>query len=255
MSNKINTAKANVSSALSGIRSAFSSGLSAAKNTVTSIFGNIVSAISGKMESAKNVVSNAISALKSKFNFSWSLPKLKLPHVSISGGFSINPPSVPHFGISWYKNGGILDKPTIFGASGNNLLGGGEAGKEAVLPLTELWSNMKSIVAGVVQGNQNDGAASVFDRMKQLVGIQSNGQPAESVTKQLYNNVTTSNTTNKTKEDNSSTDSSKFVYSPSVVIQGNASKEDVNEALEMSQQKFNEMMDRWKKGKERTSFA
>lgn len=255
MSNKINTAKANVSSALSGIRSAFSSGLSAAKNTVTSIFGNIVSAISGKMESAKNAVSNAISALKSKFNFSWSLPKLKLPHVSISGGFSINPPSVPHFGISWYKNGGILDKPTIFGASGNNLLGGGEAGKEAVLPLTELWSNMKSIVAGVVQGNQNDGAASVFDRMKQLVGIQSNGQPAESVTKQLYNNVTTSNTTNRTKEDNSSTDSSKFVYSPSVVIQGNASKEDVNEALEMSQQKFNEMMDRWKKGKKRTSFA
>ena len=255
MSNKINTAKANVSSALSGIRSAFSSGLSAAKNTVTSIFGNIVSAISGKMESAKNAVSNAIGALKSKFNFSWSLPKLKLPHVSISGGFSINPPSVPHFGISWYKNGGILDKPTIFGASGNNLLGGGEAGKEAVLPLAELWSNMKSIVAGVVQGNQNDGAASIFDRMKQLVGIQSNGQPAESVTKQLYNNVTTSNTTNKTKEDNSSTDSSKFVYSPSVVIQGNASKEDVNEALEMSQQKFNEMMDRWKKGKERTSFA
>lgn len=255
MSNKINTAKANVSSALSGIRSAFSSGLSAAKNTVTSIFGNIVSAISGKMESAKNAVSNAIGALKSKFNFSWSLPKLKLPHVSISGGFSINPPSVPHFGISWYKNGGILDKPTIFGASGNNLLGGGEAGKEAVLPLTELWSNMKSIVAGVVQGNQNDGAASIFDRMKQLVGIQSNGQPAESVTKQLYNNVTTSNTINKTKEDNSLTDSSKFVYSPSVVIQGNASKEDVNEALEMSQQKFNEMMDRWKKGKERTSFA
>ena len=128
-------------------------------------------------------------------------------------------------------------------------MGGGEAGKEAVLPLAELWSNMKSIVAGVVQGNQNDGAASVFDR------IQSNGQPAESVTKQLYNNVTTSNTTNRTKEDNSSTDSSKFVYSPSVVIQGNASKEDVNEALEMSQQKFNEMMDRWKKGKERTSFA
>lgn len=255
MSNKINTAKANVSSALSGIRSAFSSGLSAAKNTVTSIFGNIVSAISGKMESAKNAVSNAIGALKSKFNFSWSLPKLKLPHVSISGGFSINPPSVPHFGISWYKNGGILNKPTIFGASGNNLLGGGEAGKEAVLPLAELWSNMKSIVAGVVQGNQNDGAVSVFDRMKQLVGIQSNGQPAESVTKQLYNNVTTSNTTNRTKEDNSSTDSSKFVYSPSVVIQGNASKEDVNEALEMSQQKFNEMMDRWKKGKERTSFA
>ena len=98
------------------------------------------------MESAKNAVSNAIGALKSKFNFSWSLPKLKLPHVSISGGFSINPPSVPHFGISWYKNGGILNGPTLFDLQGNHAKVGGEAGAEAVTPLTELWKNMKQIV-------------------------------------------------------------------------------------------------------------
>ena len=255
MSEKINAAKVNVSTALSGIRSTFSSGLTAAKNVVTGIFGGIVSSISEKMEAAKNAVSNAINALKSKFNFSWNLPELKLPHVSVSGGFSINPPSVPQFGISWYKNGGILNGPTIFGASGGNLLGGGEAGKEAVLPLSELWSNMRTIVSDVVNTSQNEGAAAAFDKTKQLAGMQTGGQPGESATKQLYNNISTSNTINRTKEDNSSTDSSRYVYSPSVVIQGNANKEDVSEALEMSQQKFNEMMDRWKKGKDRTSFA
>lgn len=255
MSNKINSAKTSVSSALNGIKSSFTSGLTAAKNTVTNIFGNIVSTITGKMESAKSAVSNAISALKSKFNFSWSLPPLKLPHVSITGSFSINPPSVPKFGISWYKDGGILDGPTIFGASGNNLLGGGEAGKEAVLPLSELWSNMKSVVAGVVKGNQTDNTASIFEKMKQLVGIGPDSQTPESETKQLYNSITTNNTVNKTKEDNSSADSSKIVFSPSIVIQGNASKEDVESALEMSQQKFNKMMAEYQKQNRRTSFA
>lgn len=83
----------------------------------------------------KNFLGGIRDWLKSVFNFEWKLPKIKLPHFTISGKFSLNPPSIPKFGVSWYAKGGILTSPTIFGMSGNNLLGGGEAGKEAVLPI------------------------------------------------------------------------------------------------------------------------
>lgn len=160
ISSKLSSAKSTVSSMMSGITSTMSSNLSSAFSTVSSKFSSIYSTISSKMESAKNAVGNAISALKSKFNFSWSLPKLKLPHISISGSFSINPPSVPHFGISWYKEGGILTQPTIFGASGNTLLAGGEAGAEAVVPLATLWDKLETMIRQVFNSASSTGGSS-----------------------------------------------------------------------------------------------
>lgn len=174
ISSKLSSAKSTVSSLMSGITSTMSSGLSSALSTVTGKFSSIYSTISSKMSAARDAVGNAISALKSKFNFSWSLPHLKLPHVSISGSFSINPPSVPHFGISWYKDGGILTRPTIFGAAGNNLLAGGEAGAEAVVPLATLWDKLEAMITSVFNtasttgGSSGEGLTSTAGRLLTL---------------------------------------------------------------------------------------
>ena len=174
ISSKLSSAKSTVSSLMSGITSTMSSGLSSALSTVTGKFSSIYSTISSKMSAARDAVGNAISALKSKFNFSWSLPHLKLPHVSISGSFSINPPSVPHFGISWYKDGGILTRPTVFGAAGNNLLAGGEAGAEAVVPLATLWDKLETMITSVFNtasttgGSSGEGLTSTAGRLLTL---------------------------------------------------------------------------------------
>lgn len=174
ISSKLSSAQSTVSSLMSGITSTMSSGLSSALSTVSGKFSSIHSTISSKMSAARDAVGNAISALKSKFNFSWSLPHLKLPHVSISGSFSINPPSVPHFGISWYKDGGILTRPTIFGAAGNNLLAGGEAGAEAVVPLATLWDKLETMITSVFNtasttgGSSGEGLTSTAGRLLTL---------------------------------------------------------------------------------------
>ena len=160
ISSKVNSALSTVSSVFNTIKSTISSALNSALSTVSSIFNSIHSAISDKINAAKNAVSSAISAIKSAFNFSWSLPHLKLPHISISGSFSLSPPSVPHFGIEWYKEGGILTQPTIFGASGNNLLAGGEAGAEAVVPLATLWEKLDTMIHEVFNSASSTGGTS-----------------------------------------------------------------------------------------------
>lgn len=138
----INAAKSAVTSAINGIKSTISSVWNSVKSATSSTWNAIKTAITTPINAAKTAVGNAISAIRSKFNFSWSLPHLRLPHPSISGSFSLNPPSVPHFSISWYKNGGIMTKPTAFGAAGDTLLAGGEAGAEAILPLKQFYDRL-----------------------------------------------------------------------------------------------------------------
>ena len=146
---KMSEAKQAVSNKISEIKNSFSNGLGNAYSTVTNILGNIKNKFSNIMDSAKNIVSNAINRIKSFFKFSWSLPKLKLPHISISGSFSLTPPSVPHFGIDWYKkamdDGMIMNQPTIFGynAKSNQFLAGGEAGSETVVGTQSLMDMIR----------------------------------------------------------------------------------------------------------------
>lgn len=168
-----NGIKSTVSNVINGIKSTISNGLNAAKSTVTNVLNSIKNAFSNILNGAKNIVSNAINAIKSKFNFSWSLPKLKLPHVKISGSFSLTPPSVPHFSIDWYKKamdeGMIMNQPTIFGynAKSNQFMAGGEAGSETVVGTESL---MQMVENATIKGN--DTVISVIDAwFRQLYAI------------------------------------------------------------------------------------
>ena len=131
--------KSKVSSVINGIKSTISSGLNAAKNTVSNVLNSIKSKFSSIFESAKSIVSGAINKIKGFFNFSWSLPKIKLPHFSISGKFSLNPPSIPHFSVSWYKKAMdepyMFTKPTLFDVNPatGTAKGAGEAGDEVMI--------------------------------------------------------------------------------------------------------------------------
>lgn len=69
-----------------------------------------------------------------------------MPHPYISGHFSLNPPSVPSFGINWYATGGIMKNPTAFGINGSRLMVGGEAGEEAILPLAPFYTQLEQML-------------------------------------------------------------------------------------------------------------
>ena len=147
-----NAIKTTITTVINSIKSAVSSGLNAVKSTVSSILNGIKSTFTSVFNGVWSFVQGIVNKLKGIFNFSWSLPHIKLPHFSISGSFSLNPPSIPHFSVDWYRkamnNGMILNSPTIFGASGNHLLGGGEAGPEAVVGVQSLMDMVQSAVAG-----------------------------------------------------------------------------------------------------------
>ena len=164
-SNKLNEIKTNFSTKVSDIKSAFSSKLASAKSTASSAMESIKSSFSSKMESAHGAVTGALSRIKSAFNFKWSLPHLNLPHISVSGGvapFGIGGKgSLPSFSIQWYKSGGIMTNPTVFGINGNSLMVGGEAGDEAILPLAEFYAKLNTILDRKIQTiNQNINATA-----------------------------------------------------------------------------------------------
>lgn len=139
-----------VQRAFENVRLAIVNKLNQAKDSVLSVFEKIRSTINDKIEAAKTIVQNGVQKLKDFFNFEWELPKIKLPHFSISGKFSLDPPSIPSFGVEWYKNGGIMLEPTAFGinpSTGNTMVGG-EAGAEAIAPIATLQKYVSDAVAG-----------------------------------------------------------------------------------------------------------
>lgn len=175
ISNVWNGVKSTILNAVNSVKSTISSGFNAAKSTVSSVFDSIKSKISSVMDGAKNIVTSAVSKIKGAFNFSWSLPKLKLPHISVTGGkapFGIGGKgSLPKFSISWYKkamdNAMILNNPTVFGysAASGNYLGAGEAGSEVVAGTNTL---MRMIQAAVAE--QDGNIVYYLQRLVELIG-------------------------------------------------------------------------------------
>lgn len=143
-----------MAAALTGIKDTFKLNYDIIDNMTNGKLTAIKNAFLNKMNEAKEAVHNAIEAIKEKFNFQFPQPILKLPHIAVTGGFSFNPPSAPKFDVDWYAKGGIMTKPTLFGMNGGSLLGGGEAGAEAILPLAVLWEKMSGIISGLFKADE-----------------------------------------------------------------------------------------------------
>lgn len=147
-----NEIKETVSNVINGVKSTISNGLSGAKSVVSDVLGGIRDKFSNIFDRVKEIVGRAIDTVKGYFDFSWSLPDIKLPHFSISGSFSLKPPSVPSFSIDWYKkamdDGMVMNQPTIFGynAKTNQFMAGGEAGSETVVGTSSLMTMISDAV-------------------------------------------------------------------------------------------------------------
>ena len=140
--------KSKVSSVFNAVKSTVSSVFNGIKSTATSVWNGIKNAIISPIEAAKSKVKSIVDAIKGFFSgMKLNLPHIKLPHFRVSGKLSISPPSVPHLSIDWYKEGGIMAKPTVFGMNGSSLMAGGEAGKEAILPLKGFYEQLENILS------------------------------------------------------------------------------------------------------------
>jgi TP901 family phage tail tape measure protein len=139
--------KSKVSSVFNSVKSTVSSVFNAIKSVTSSIWNGIKSAIVTPIEAAKEKIKGIIDRIKGFFSgLKLKLPHIKLPHFSITGSFSLAPPSVPHLSIDWYKEGGIMNRPTIFGMNGSSLMAGGEAGAEAILPLKGFYDKLEAML-------------------------------------------------------------------------------------------------------------
>ena len=185
----VNGIKSTVSNIWKSIKSTTSSVFESIKSTASSVWNSIKSAIETPINAAKNAVKSAIDKMKSFFDFSWSLPPIKLPHISIKGEFSLKPPSVPSFGIEWYKkamnNPVMFTRPTIFGMDPitGNVRGAGEAGAEIMIGRDTMLGMIKEAVSA--ESKKDDIVAALFGILELL----SSDWLKNTITDVLVNNV------------------------------------------------------------------
>lgn len=121
-----------------------------AEKPLSKSLNNIAKKTKSAIGEAVSTTKKGAKALKNAMDFKWSLPKLKMPHISVTGGKSPygigGKGSVPRFNVEYFKTGGIMTSPTIFGMNGNSWMVGGEAGEEAILPLQEFYAKLSNIL-------------------------------------------------------------------------------------------------------------
>ena len=235
---------------LDEIKSAMSTKMSEAQAAVGTVLEGIKSKFQSIMDGAKSIVSGAIESIKGFFNFHWELPKLKMPHFSVTGEFSLGPPpKIPKFGVEWYKDGGIMTEPTLFGMNGNNAMVGGEAGAEAILPLAELWKNMGGFIDRAIN-NPSGTIGSVIQLLAQRVEDFAVGSQRTPIAA-LAGGIATSGSA----ADDDRAGEVTIHYAPVYRFEGEApSKTDLVAAEKMSQAEFDKMMRQWQKDKGRVKF-
>lgn len=138
---KMSDIGSSVSGKLEEVKGFFTSKLGSAASATDLLLGNIASAATTKMQNMKDTIRGALDNITGFFGgLHWELPKIKLPHFSISGSFSLDPPSVPHLGVDWYDKGGIFSSPTVIGV--------GEKRPEFVGALDDLRSIVREEAGG-----------------------------------------------------------------------------------------------------------
>ena len=144
--------KEKVTSTINSVKNFFSNGFEAIKTKVTSILDNIKGKFTSVFDNVKHVVETSINFVKNLFNFEWSLPHLKLPHLTVSGSLDLFavPPQIPSVSVEWY--GKAMNEPymfndaTIFGSANGKLLGAGERGSELLIGTNKLMEMMQEAV-------------------------------------------------------------------------------------------------------------
>ena len=145
----VENARSAIVSKFNAVKTGISSAVDLAKSKVSTVFSNIKNLMTNPVETAQKAIKTAIDKISGFFsNLKLKLPDIKLPKLpkfKLTGEFSLNPPRVPKLSVNWNAKGGIFNKPTIFNTSAG-LQGVGEAGREAILPLTE------KVLGGIGEG-------------------------------------------------------------------------------------------------------